>query len=196
MRLAYAAVAWILLGCAESPRAPAPDSARSAFLAAVDSLLLDTERHEMRAVLTVKVPDPNDAESPIRDSVVPHPPAPGPHTLSGRVYAEIGVLRKLLGEATPVEIDTVNHRVYAGGSPEALLMAHPHGGAWYVDVKLFARQYGAYVDVDCTMGTCAHVWPRPILTEMKRINLIGSGLTEAQAEGLITGINVRKLPTG
>lgn len=200
MRPLVLAVA-LLAACAPDRNTPPADSSRAdssraAFGRAVDSMLLDTERHEMRAVLTVKVPDPKDEESPIRDSVVPHPPAPGPHTLSGRVFAEIGVLRALLGTDVPVEIDTVRHRIYVGRNPEVLLMGHPHGDAWYVDVKLFARQFGAYVDIDCTMGTCAHVWPRAILERMRTMGMIGSGVTEAHAEGIVTGVDVRRLPPG
>jgi hypothetical protein len=83
------------------------DSARDSFARTVDSLLLDTEMHELRARI----------------------------------------------------LDTANHRLLVG-SPEALIFAHPHGNAWFVPVKLFARQYGAYVDVNCTRNKFARSAPQ------------------------------------
>jgi|SRR5688572_14365145 len=197
MRITTLVLALVNIGCAQPRDAPTPDSARQAFLRSVDSLLLDTRVHEFSAVLMVKVrnPDTQD-ESPLVDRTIPHPPAPGPHTQNGTVYAEVGVLRELLGRDVPVEIDTARHFVYVGRNPEALLVGHPHGASWYVPVKLFARQFGAYVDVSCSLANCAFIWPRSILEEMKRASMIGTGLLEAQAEGIISGINVRRLPGG
>jgi hypothetical protein len=198
MRSAALVLAFVTIGCAKPlQNAATPDSARHVFLRAVDSLLLDTRVHEFSAVLMVKIRNPNkDDESPLADSTLPHPPAPGPHTQNGALYAEVGVLRDLLGRDMPVEIDTARHHVYVGKNPEVLLIGHPHGASWYVPVKLFARQFGAYVDVGCTLANCATIWPRSIMEEILRSNLIGTGLLEAQAEGIISGINVRRLPGG
>ena len=142
----------VLGGCnAPTPREAArPDSARQAFARTVDSLLLDTERHEISGVLLVKIPNPNrDDESPLADERVPHPTEPGPHTTDGVMHAEVGALRDLLGRELPVEIDTARHRVYVGRTPEVLIMG-----------------------------------------------IVGTGLLEGHADGIVPNLNVRRLPDG
>lgn len=110
------------------------------------------------------------------------------------MYSDIEVLRDLLGRDLPVTLDTANQRFFVG-SPEVLIYGHPHGGAWFVPVKLFARQYGAYVDLGCTLTTCANIWPRGMLEYAARNHIIGTAVLEAHAEGLIK-VDVRHLPTG
>ena len=174
-----------------------PDSARSAFGDAAAALLIDTALYEMRAHLFVKVPaTPDDPEAILRDSVVPHPPRPGPHSLDGKIYAELGVLRSLLGDARPIRVDTTRDHVFIG-SPPVLLIGHQHGDDMYVPVKLFARQFGAYTDIGCTFASCAHVWPRPIIDFMIREGAIGgAGIIEGHAEGIVRNIDVTRLPSG
>ena len=191
------------LACNETASIPATraesvsgvDSARSAFGRAVDSLLLDTETHELRAHVSIVVPNPDkDDESPFSFSPLKAGSAPGHHARDGALYADVEVLRELLGQELPVRLDSANHRFFVG-SPEVVIYAHPHGSAWFVPLKLFARQYGSYVDVNCTLATCANIWTRQRLEEAKGMGAIGTALLEAHAEGLIN-VDVRRLPTG
>ena len=171
------------------------DSARNVFGRTVDSLLLDTEMHELRAQVSVVVDNPNrDDESPFSFAPLKEGSAPGHHARDGAIYADVEVLRELLGRAVPVRLDSANHRFFVG-SPEVLIFGHPHGSAWFVPVKLFARQYGAYVDVNCTLATCANIWTKQMLEHARQTGAIGTALLEAHAEGLIE-IDVRRLPTG
>ena len=125
-----------------------------------------------------------------------HPTNPGPHSLDGKIYAELGVLRSLLGSAAAVRVDTVRDHVFVG-SPPVLLVGHQHGEAMYVPVKLFARQFGAYADIGCTFASCAHIWPRSIIDFMVQQGAIGgAGILEGHAEGIVRNIDVTKLPTG
>lgn len=175
---------------------PTVDSARAAFARAVDSLLLDTQLHEIRGTIMIKVPNPRtDDESPLADQPFPHDAEPGPHTMNGTLYAEIGALRRLLGDGLPVTVE--EDRAFVGRAPEVVVFGHRHGPAFYVPVKLFARQYGAFVDIRCTLANCGFIWPRPVIEHMKHINFInGTGMLEGHAEGIVQGINVRRLPTG
>jgi hypothetical protein len=179
----------------QTSNAPPADSARAAFARVVDSLLLDTELHELRGHIAVKVPNPRvDDESPLVDQPIAHPTQPGPHTRDGTLYAEIGVLRRLFGDGVPVKIEA--ERVFVG-APEVLIFGHHHGDALFVPVKLFARQYGAYVDITCTLANCGFIWPKAVIDHMKHMNAIGgTGMLEGNAEGIVTGIDVRRLPTG
>ena len=171
------------------------DSARNAFARTVDSLLLDTEMHEMRAHVSVVVQNPNrDDESPYSFVPLREGAAPGHHVRDGAVHVDLEVLRELLGRELPVTIDSADHRFYIG-SPEVLIYGHPHGKTWFVPLKLFARQYGAYVDVACTLATCANIWTKEILEHARKTGAIGTALLEAHAEGLIK-VDVRRLPTG
>jgi hypothetical protein len=198
MKRSLVAAFLICSGCAPQQRErPAPaDSARRAFGDTAAAMLLDTTLYEMRAHLFVKVPNPSDPESQIRDSVVPHAGAPGPHSLDGKIYAELGVLQDLLGRSVPVRVDTARDHVFVG-NPPVLLMGHQHGDAMYVPVKLFARQFGAYTDVGCTFASCAHIWPRSIIDFMIQHGAIGgAGILEGHAEGIVRNIDVTRLPTG
>ena len=185
----------LLAACQPTPSQTA-DSARSAFTRTVDSLLLDTHLHEISGVIMVKVPNPVVGdESPLADQPFRHDAAPGPHTMNGTLYAEIGALRRLLGDGLPVEIR--DDRAFVGRDPEVLVFGHKHGDALFVPVKLFARQYGAFVDIGCTLANCGFIWPKPVIDHMKHINFInGTGMLEGHAEGIVSGVNVRKLPTG
>lgn len=184
------------MGCSTRGPVSEPDSARSTFARTVDSLLLDTEVHEIRGVVMVKVPNPVVGdESPLADQRFQHDAEPGPHTMNGTLYAEIGALRRLLGDGLPVEIG--EDRVFVGRNPEVVIFGHKHADAMFVPVKLFARQYGAYVDIACTLANCGFIWPRPVIEHLKHIGFInGAGLLEGHAEGIVPGIDVRKLPTG
>lgn len=187
----------LVSACGRAPAsAPPPeDSARAAFTRSVDSLLLDTHLHEIRGLIMVKVPNSVVGdESPLQDQAIRHPAEPGPHTMNGTLYAEIGVLRSLLGDGIPVKIE--DDRAFVG-DPEVIIFGHKHGDALFVPVKLFARQYGAFVDISCTLANCGFIWPRPVIEHMKHIGAIGgAGTLEGHAEGIVDGINVRKLPTG
>ena len=187
---------FLVAACAPAPEPAQPpaDSARAAFGRMVDSLLLDTQLHELRGVLMRKVVNPNrQDESPLADSLVAHPATPGPHALDGRLYAELGALRTLFGDSKPISVE--EERVYVG-RPEVVILGHRHGESLYVPVKLFARQYGAYVDVSCTLAICATIWTRDIIQHMLAIGFRQStGLVEAHAEGLIDSLDVRA-PTG
>ena len=180
----------------DSAIAPAGDSARTAFAKDVDSLLLDTQIHELRGQLSVKArnTNPNDPEAPLVDRPVPHPADPGPHTYLGVMHAEIGALRTLLGDSVPVSIE--GEQVFAG-HPEVLVLGHRHGNDLYVPIRLFARVYGAYVRTHCPLANCADVWPRDILLHMRRTGYLHSaGVLEGYLEGLLDSVNVRKLPKG
>lgn len=186
----------LVAGCraAEQPR-PA-DSARAAFVRTVDSLLLDTQLHEISGVIMVKVPNPVIGdESPLADQPFRHDAAPGPHTMNGTLYAEVGALRRLLGDGLPVEVG--EDRVFVGRNPEVVIFGHRHGDAMFVPVRLFARQYGAYVDVGCTLANCGFIWTKPMIEHMKHLNFInGTGMLEGHADGIVRDIDVRRLPTG
>lgn len=185
----------LLAACQPTSNPPA-DSARAAFARTVDSLLLDTQVHEIAGTIMIKVPNPVIGdESPLADQPFRHDATPGPHTMNGTLYAEIGALRRLLGDGLPVEVQ--DDRAFVGGDPEVLVFGHKHGDALFVPVKLFARQYGAFVDIGCTLANCGFIWPKPVIEHMKHINFInGTGMLEGHAEGIVPGVNVRKLPTG
>jgi hypothetical protein len=173
-------------------QAPAP-SPRERFGNEVAALLLDTELHELKATLHVAVVNPNrQDESPFAQNDVAHPAAPGPHSMNGVVHAGIDVLRPLLGNGPPIKVE--DDRVYIG-KPEVVVLGHRHGETLYVPVKLFARQFGAYVRITSTLATMATIWPREMLEDLR---LHGSPqapvLLEAHAEGLIRDLDVRKPP--
>ena len=201
-RFLFAIVTLLVVACNDSASSGAKntapsdgDSARTAFGHVVDSMLLDTETHELRASVSLVVRNPNtDDESPFSFTPLKDGAAPGHHARDGAVYVDIEVVRELLGRDLPVRLDSANHRFFVG-SPEVLIHAHPHGSAWFVPLKLFARQYGSYVDVNCTLATCANIWTKQRLEEAKTIGAIGTALLEAHAEGLIR-IDVTRLPTG
>ena len=173
-----------------SPSVARGDSAARAFGDTVIGRLLDTRMHELRGELFLKVRNPNpDDESPLVDRPIEHRASPGPHTYDGSLHAEIGALRAVLGDTIPVSIE--EEYVFVGATP-VLIRAHRHGASVYVPVKLFARQYGAYVDVACTLANCGMIWTRPTLEFMRAMTgAPAAGLAEAHAEGLIDSVNVR-----
>ncbi|MGH7637753.1 MAG: hypothetical protein ACREOK_08875 [Gemmatimonadaceae bacterium] len=175
----------------------APDSARRAFADTVAALVLDTTLFELRGHLFVKIENPNkDDESPLVDREVPHPSSPGPHTMDGKLYADLEALRQLLGRDAPVRVDTARDHVFVG-NPPVLLVSHQHGDAMYVPVKLFARQFGAYTDIGCTLANCGHIWPRDVIEFMRSQGAIGgAGILEGHAEGIVRDVDVTRLPTG
>jgi hypothetical protein len=173
-----------------------PDSATADFGTQAATLLLDTELHELRGQLSVKVrnTNPNDPEAPLVDRPVPHPADPGPHTYLGVMHAEIGSLRTLLGDTIPISIE--EDRVFVG-RPEMLILGHRHGSDLYVPVRLFARLFGAYVRTHCPLANCADIWPRDILLHMRRSGYLHSaGVLEGLLEGLVDSVDVRNLPRG
>jgi hypothetical protein len=173
------------------------DSTRRAFADTVAAMLLDTTVLELRGHLAVKIPNPNrDDESPLADRDVAHPPDPGPHTMDGTFYAELGVLRALFGNEPSVTIDTLRDHVLVG-SPPVRLVGHRHGDALFVPVKLFARQFGAYTDIGCTLANCATIWPRDVIELMVRKGATGgAGVLNGHAEGLVRRLDVMRLPGG
>jgi hypothetical protein len=187
-------------GAGSSPN-PAPagsvslESERARAAAELAGLLLDTRLHELRATLAFKIrnPDPHD-ESPLRDSILPPGPPPGPHQFDGTVFADLETLRRVLPAGPSVRVE--GDAVYVG-HPEVLIHGHRHGEALFVPVKLFARQFGAYTDVTGTLATMAIVWTPEILRWMRAEGPRGStGLLEAHAEGLIDSVDVRARPEG
>lgn len=194
----YLVLALVASACAAPvPAPPKGDSARQAFGDTVAAMLLDTTLYELRGHLFVKIPNPNrDDESPLADQRFVHPATPGPHTLDGKLYAELGALQSFFGSTLPVSVDTTYDRVYVG-SPPVLLMGHKHDGKMYVPVKLFARQYGAYTDIGCTPANCGHIWPRAVIELMVREGFVhGTGILEGHAEGIVKNIDVTKRPSG
>jgi hypothetical protein len=178
-----------------SGQTPTVADQRQRAAAELASLLLDTRLHELRATLAFKIrnPDRHD-ESPLRDSILPSGPPPGPHQFDGTVFAELTALRGILppGPRVRVEGDVV-----FVGEPEVLIHGHRHGDALFVPVKLFARQFRAYTDVTGTLSTMAIVWTPEILRFMRAEGPRGStGLLEAYAEGLIDSVDVRARPEG
>lgn len=200
MRKFASFISLALVACSTQSRdAALPDSlaARRALADTVAALMLDNQLLELRGHLFVKIENPNrDDESPLADREIPHPANPGPHTMDGKLYAELETLRDLLGRHIPVRVDTARDHVFVGGPP-VLLVGHQHGDAMYVPVKLFARQFGAYTDVGCTLANCGHIWPREVIDLMRRQGAIGgAGILEGHAEGLVRDVDVTKLPTG
>lgn len=187
----------IALACSAPQERIERADARRRFADTVASMLLDTTLYELSAQLYAKIPNPNhDDESPLADRPVEHPASPGPHMMNGTVYAEIGALRALLGDGVAVRMDTTRDHVFVG-TPPVLLVGHRHGGAMYVPVKAFARQYGAYTDIRCTLANCAYIWPRAVIDSMIRLGVTGgAGILGAHAEGLIRNLDVTRLPTG
>ena len=161
----------------------------------VEGLLLDTTLFEMRGTLMRKVVNPDRMdESPIADSIVRNVAPPGPHLYDGVMHADVEALTAILGRTRPISVE--RDRVFVG-SPPVLILGHLHGDKVFVPVKLFARQYGAYVDIGCTPANCATIWTADIIAHMRAIGAIGGGgVLGAHAEGLIDSIDVRKLPTG
>ena len=178
-----------------SGRAPTGGDERQRAASELASLLLDTQLHELRATLAFKIrnPDRHD-ESPLRDSILPPGPTPGPHQFDGTVFAELTTLRRILPSGPRVRVE--GDLVFVG-EPEVLIHGHRHGDALFVPVKLFARQFGAYTDVTGTLSTMAIVWTPEILRFMRAEGPRGStGLLEAYAEGLIDSVDVRARPEG
>ena len=171
--------------------------ARLSFGDTVAAMLLDTTLYELRGHLFVKIQNPNrDDESPLADQELPHPSRPGPHTLNGRLYAELTALQKLLGPTPAVRVDSSRDHVFIG-NPPVLLIAHRHGDDVYVPVKLFARQFGAYTDVRCTLANCGYIWPSGIIALMTKNGFTGgAGILEGFAEGIVRNIDVTRLPGG
>lgn len=187
--------ALVLSGCQKPADQPPARDPAAQFGRTVQGLLLDTTLFEIRGTLMRKVvnPDKQD-ESPIADSVVANVAPPGPHLHDGVMHADVGTLTALLGGSRPLSVEGDHAFV---GTPPVLIIGHRHGETLFVPVKLFARQYGAYVDVGCTPANCATIWTADILRYMRSIGAIGgSGILGAHAEGLIDSIDVRKLPTG
>jgi hypothetical protein len=179
----------------QSAEAPATPRRAAEFARTVESLLLDTTLLEMRGTLMRKVvnPDRRD-ESPLADSLVTNIAAPGPHLYDGVMHADVDALTAILGRTRPISVE--EDRVFVG-TPPVLILGHRHGDKLFVPVKLFARQYGAYVDIGCTPANCATIWTADIIRHMRAIGAIGgAGVLGAHAEGLIDSIDVRKLPTG
>lgn len=200
MKQHFPLVLALLGACTTQAREDAPvtaDSARRAFADTVAAMVLDTTLFELRGHLFVKVENPDkDDESPLVDREVPHPSNPGPHTMDGKLYAELETLRSLLGRHVAVRVDTARDHVFVG-NPPVLLVGHQHGDAMYVPVKLFARQFGAYTDVGCTLANCGHIWPRDVIEFMRGLGAIGgAGILEGHAEGIVRDVDVTRLPTG
>ena len=200
MKIVPSVLSLALAACSTQSRdAALPDSqaARRAFADTVAAMMLDDQMLELRGHLFVKIENPNrDDESPLADREVTHPANPGPHTMDGKLYAELETLRDLLGRHIPVRVDTARDHVFVG-SPPVLLVAHQHGEAMYVPVKLFARQFGAYTDIGCTLANCGHIWPPDVIDFMRRQGAIGgTGILEGHAEGIVRDVDVTKLPTG
>lgn len=187
-----------LTACATpTPARSAADSALQAFGDSAAALVLSTDLFELRGQLYEKIPNPNrDDESPLADRAIPHPAEPGPHTMNGTLYAELRVLRALLGDTLPIRVDTTRDHVFVG-QPPVLIIAHRHRDTVYVPVKLFARQYGAYTDIACTFANCAFIWPRSVIEHMRSLGATGgAGMLEGHAEGIVKDIDVTRLPTG
>jgi hypothetical protein len=166
-----------------------------AFGTSVMDMLLDTQLHEMRGHLAMKVRNPNpDDESPLADQDVPQGAPPGPHTYLGVLQAELGVLRSLLGSGVPMTLE--GDRVFLG-EPAVAIDGHRHGDALYVPVKTFARQYGAYVRISCPLANCGTIWTSDILRHMRSIGFAAApGVLEAHGEGLIDTLDVRAIQFG
>ena len=100
MRQCFVVVFAVLAACTTQSREDASvtaDSARRAFADTVAAMVIDTTLFELRGHLFVKIENPNkDDESPLADREVPHPSNPGPHTMDGKLYAELETLRALL----------------------------------------------------------------------------------------------------
>lgn len=174
---------------------PNEDSARVAFGTEVMGMLLDTHVHEIRGHLAIKVRNPNrDDESPLADRDVPPGAPPGSHTYLGVLHADLAVLRSLLGSQVPMTIE--GERILLG-EPAVAIDGHRHGDALYVPVKTFARQYGAYVRINCPLANCGAIWTSDILTHMRSIGFAGApGVLEAHGEGLIDTLDVRAIRFG
>lgn len=162
------------------------------FTREMAELLLDTTPFELRGTLALKRVNPNrDDEAPLVDELIRSGASPGPHTYEGVFYADLGSLRRLLDPKGRVPHSVEEDRVYLG-RPEVLIRGHRHGEALFVPVKLYARQFGAYVDVRAALGTMAIVWTPEILAHCKRIGLVHSaGIIEGFAEGLVDSVDVR-----
>lgn len=200
MKILRSLAPFAILACSTQSREVAlPDSqaARRAFADTLAAMMLDDHALELRGHLFVKVENPDkDDESPLADREVPHPANPGPHTMDGKLYAELETLRDLLGRNLPVRIDTARDHVFVG-TPPVLLVSHQHGDAMYVPVKLFARQFGAYTDIGCTLANCGTVWRRDVIDFMRTQGAIGgAGMLEGHAEGIVRDVDVTRLPTG
>lgn len=182
-------------GCQKTPERAGSPGRAAEFGRTVEGLLLDTTLFELRGTLMRKVINPNrDDESPLADSVVANVAPPGPHLHDGVMHADVDALTAVLGRARPITIE--DDHVFVG-SPPVLILGHRHGDKTFVPVKLFARQYGAYVDVGCTPANCATIWTADILAHMHANGGSGSGgVLGAHAEGLIDSVDVRKLPRG
>ena len=63
----------------------------------------------------------------------------------------------------------------------------------FVPVKLFARQFDAYVDVSSTLANTGMIWRKDIIEHMVQKGMNQApGVLEAHAEGVIQGLDVRK----
>jgi hypothetical protein len=158
-------------------------------------LLLDTTRFEMRGTLAVKRVNPNrDDESPLADEFIRSGAPPGPHVYDGTFYADLQTLHAFLDPKGRIRPKVEEDRVFVG-TPEVLILGHRHGNAMFVPVKLYARQFGAFVDIRGTLGTMAIIWTPEILRHSKQIGLLQSaGILQGYAEGLVDSVDVHAKP--
>ncbi|MDQ3997840.1 MAG: hypothetical protein M3303_12590 [Gemmatimonadota bacterium] len=195
-RLAVAAflcTAVLATGCQDRADPPPTNGRAAAFGRTVAGLLLDTTLYELRGTLMRKVVNSNrDEEAPLADSLVANVAPPGAHLHDGVMHADIAALTAILGRRHALSIE--GDRVFVG-NPPVLIFGHRHGDAFFVPVKPFARQYGAYVDVGCTPANCATIWTADIIAHMRANGGSGSaGVLGAHADGLIDSVDVRNLP--
>jgi hypothetical protein len=167
---------------------------REAFGRQVAELVIDTVSYEIKGMLAVKIVNPNpDDESPLADQFLGERGSPGPHLYDGELHAQLPLLQQILGSDKPVKVE--EGRVYVG-EPEVLIIGHFHGDTLYVPVRLFARQFGAYVDITSTMANFGIIWPREILDYMQASGYtLAGGVVQAYAEGLIDSLDVRAVPS-
>jgi hypothetical protein len=191
----FLCTASVIAGCQPSPSTDRSTGRAAEYARTVEALLLDTTLLELRGTLMRKVVNPNrDDESPLADSSVANVAPPGPHLHDGVMHADVEALTAVLGNTRPLTV--AEDRVVVG-TPPVLVLGHRHGAKLFVPVKLFARQYGAYVDIGCTPANCATIWTTDILRYMRAQGYTGSaGLLGAHAEGLVDSIDVHNLPRG
>lgn len=133
-------------------------------------------------LLYVKVAPELSEETPVVEQRLPASPGREPYLRNDTLYAAAGDLVAVLRPGARVSLR--NGRVLVDGR-QAPFGGVERGGAVYVPVKAFAREFGAYVRVNPVDGS-ATLWPREALLYWREHgDPRAPVLREAVEEGLI-----------
>lgn len=171
------------LDSAVAPTAAAPPADAVATLPMRGDTASGLHADERPSSLFVVRITPESEESGIARHPVPAVSSPGPHARGDTLFADVRAVAEALGVGTRVERRGDTVRV----DGVALNVArHAHGGAVYVDVKEFARQFAAYTRLGGPERS-GILWTREMLAFWRQNGPTDSEvLLDARREGLLT----------